>query len=312
MNISTDPKTYKQWLPFIYKPRDNGKLGKAPISAQTNRLVNQHDPAHWLTFEAARDYAKCGLADGYGFVLTETGDPFCVPDIDSATDHPVITKLNSYTEYSVSGNGLHIWIALTDKRKLPVHPTGCTNLELFTAGFITVTGRRYPGAPCAIRALSVADLAADLGIGLEQPGPTADPPPPTYFSTSSQTGHRTYKTPVQAMTDSELWQYIFRNDPTGNLQTLALNDLSSAGGATMRGSRERVSQAHYRAVSTLACSLARWTGNDSARIKRMLSGTSLAHDDEAKAWDRPWRTRGEETFIDHMIANAIRHIGGHL
>ncbi|WP_001086871.1 phage NrS-1 polymerase family protein [Acinetobacter baumannii] len=75
------------------------------------------DPSTWTDFNTACAYAKQHLFN-IGYVLS-ANDPFTCIDLDIKADTPqeqcdrassIIKTLNSYTEYSQSGKGFHIWV----------------------------------------------------------------------------------------------------------------------------------------------------------------------------------------------------------
>lgn len=75
------------------------------------------DPSTWTDFNTACAYAKKHNFN-IGYVLS-TNDPFTCIDLDIKADTPqeqcdrassIIKTLNSYTEYSQSGKGFHIWV----------------------------------------------------------------------------------------------------------------------------------------------------------------------------------------------------------
>jgi primase-polymerase (primpol)-like protein len=99
-----------------------------------------------------------------GFVLTTT-DPFTCIDLDHCFQGNhlliwamlVVDKLNSYTEISPSGEGLHVWIIA----KLPGGKGGLRKppLEIYSAKrFITVTGNTYLDLPINPRQNELEEL----------------------------------------------------------------------------------------------------------------------------------------------------------
>lgn len=74
------------------------------------------DPSTWISFDEARNAVISHRAKGVGFVLSED-DPYCGIDLDNVISEDgkidpeaqaIIDKLNSYTEVSQSGRGIHI------------------------------------------------------------------------------------------------------------------------------------------------------------------------------------------------------------
>lgn len=288
-----NPKSYNQWLGYRLIERPNGKLGKAPIDRR-GRLTDCRNQSAWLSFA---DVRRAG-GDGFGFVLTDS-DPFVVIDIDGAVDHPAVTALASYTEYSPSGNGLHIWLAMTDKSPLPAV---LANVEVYGEGFITVTGKRYMDAP--IKVATTADLYA--GLGVVPVAPTIPPQPAINPLPNAET--HTYKRTGASMADSELWECVFTGDRTGRVRAIALmGDTSVTGETRPASSRERVSPGFRKGVVILANALAHYLPGDALRIERLIRESAIAHSPEARAFDQRWDKRSEATWLAHMVEDSMAY-----
>jgi len=90
------------------------KATKLPIDPYTGRLASVTNSATWGAFELCYSIKHC--ATGMGIVLLKALGYTCI-DLDE-TDDPVeqarhqaiIKAFNSYTEYSQSGKGYHIWV----------------------------------------------------------------------------------------------------------------------------------------------------------------------------------------------------------
>jgi hypothetical protein len=289
-----NPKSYNQWLGYRLIERPNGKLGKAPIDRR-GRLTDCRNQSAWLSFA---DVRRAG-GDGFGFVLTDS-DPFVVIDIDNAVDHPAVAGLASYTEYSPSGNGLHIWLMLTDKRPMPAV---LANVEVYATGFVTVTGKRYLDAP--IKSVTTAGLYAGLGID-SHVTPTIPPRPAINHLPNACT--RAYKRAGASMTDGELWECIFTGDRTGRIRSIALmGDTAATGETRPASSRERVSPGFRKSVVVLANALAHYLPGDGQRIERLIRETAIAHSPEAKAFDQRWDKRSESTWLAHMVQDSMTY-----
>ncbi len=149
-NIPLVMRQQRRWVVFALTER-NGKLNKTPLNPSNVREgASSTDPSQWGDFEEAiRACAENGLG-GIGFELDGSGligvdlDNHPNPNGNSITQEAFqklanrFTKeLNSYTEWSVSGNGVHIFCY----GKLPAGRRKSENVEMYDSGrFIAMTG----------------------------------------------------------------------------------------------------------------------------------------------------------------------------
>lgn len=117
-----DLKQEKLWLVWNYMPGKNGKMTKVPFSAYGGATGTDEKYKDTLATydEAYAAMQSCG-ASGLGFKIPE--DMYFL-DIDHREmSDPLLQKLlsrhNSYAEYSPSGNGIHI-LGTCDRGKLPI------------------------------------------------------------------------------------------------------------------------------------------------------------------------------------------------
>lgn len=107
---------YDNWVCWQYEHRD-GTPTKIPIDPTTGTYASVSAPATWSEFDAAYQYYRETPVDGIGIVFTGE-DPFVGIDLDDCRDpdsgtltewaKDVITRLDSYTEVSPSGTGVHL------------------------------------------------------------------------------------------------------------------------------------------------------------------------------------------------------------
>jgi len=139
-----------QWVCWHAELRE-GKTTKIPYSPESGSRARSDDPATWGTLSEAKKAARDGDLDGIGFVFTES-DPFCGVDLDACVDPEtgeiaswageIVGALDSYTEFSPSGTGLHVLL----RAKLPPGGNRRARIEMYDRGrFFTVTGRRLRG-----------------------------------------------------------------------------------------------------------------------------------------------------------------------
>jgi len=143
-----------------------------PINPRTGRNAKSNDPRTWATFAEAAEACEA-RGPGYlpAFALT-ADDPYCAVDLDDKPDKPashetralfdtVVDGLDSYTEQSRSGRGIHIIV-----RAELAAPLKTAHVEVFDrAHFITLTGEVI-GKRKPIREQSdrVARIASELRL----------------------------------------------------------------------------------------------------------------------------------------------------
>lgn len=163
-------KPLNQWIAYRLVWDDKrGKSKKLPFDPKTGKNAKANDPTTWATYDEAFNYALAdaqskgvliGQVGGVGFEFGREGGVMGI-DLDNvilkdgslkdfAAD--IVETLNSYTEYSPSERGLHIFCKI-DK---PLSTIGSNRrndeigLEMYDTGrFFTVTGKVY-GEPRAI------------------------------------------------------------------------------------------------------------------------------------------------------------------
>lgn len=111
-NFPDELKQVPNWCNFKFEPRGkDGKISKVPYSCITGRMAKANDPNTWGTFDQAVQGLK--NTDGIGFFFSP---PYFGVDIDHMNDmgdgdeiqKEFMNTLQSYTELSPSGNGIHV------------------------------------------------------------------------------------------------------------------------------------------------------------------------------------------------------------
>jgi putative DNA primase/helicase len=164
-NIPDELKELPQWVVFKIKklPADliTGKIPKPrkiPFNPKTGRTASPADLTTWGTFKQALSFwaNKRNWINGLGFVFSEN-DPFTGIDLDHCIDlknnkiepwaNDIIQKLNSYTEISPNGDGVHILV----KGKLNISGHKKGNIEIYSnKRYFTITGNHLPDTPTSI------------------------------------------------------------------------------------------------------------------------------------------------------------------
>lgn len=154
-NIPQELQRLIQWCVWRYEtPEGATKPTKVPYNPKTGRHASSADRQTWCLFseavEAAKDWSKWA---GIGFFFSDN-DPYCGVDLDATDDPAIVARqqqiyeiLNSYSEYSPSGKGLHIIVkaSVQGGRKRD-------SVEIYSSGrYFTFTGNVYHNAPIAER-----------------------------------------------------------------------------------------------------------------------------------------------------------------
>lgn len=155
-----------------------GKYNKYPINAENGELAKSNDPSTWTSFAHAFEKVNQYGAAGLAFFIQP---PYMLIDLDhcfediqrvKGGDHEnevadFIDRTQSYTELSVSGEGIHI-IA---KGKFPGPKRHHNNVEMYPEErFIALTGNVFGKAVDQINTVSDDDLKYLYQTYLDQQG----------------------------------------------------------------------------------------------------------------------------------------------
>lgn len=149
--IPEELKALRQWVcwKLVW---DDTRWTKVPVNPKTGRNASSTKSSTWGTFDQAWEHYenhKGHGVDGLGFVFTKD-DPFVGIDLDHCRDAKtgnilpwameIVERMNSFTEMSPSGEGLHIFV----KGKLPDNGINTKEVEIYdTKRYFTVTGHAY-------------------------------------------------------------------------------------------------------------------------------------------------------------------------
>jgi putative DNA primase/helicase len=117
-SIPDELKTQATWVCYRMEPRfGQPKPTKIPYNPVTGEKAKANEPTTWTAYESCVAAAERGEYAGIGF---EFAPPYVGVDLDHCRDadtgeiedwaQEIIAHLNSYTEASPSGTGVHIII----------------------------------------------------------------------------------------------------------------------------------------------------------------------------------------------------------
>jgi putative DNA primase/helicase len=261
--VPAELRALRQWVCWLGTPDVDrpGKMRKMPVNALTGTPAKVNDPTTWCSFDEA--VAASAQYSGIGLIFTEG---YVGVDIDGAQDaleeyryntdcgnliSEFVHTLQSYTEYSQSGNGIHIIC----RGKLPEGRRRKGNVEMYDTGrFFIVTGHscsEYAGiSDCteSIKPLHEKYVSGDRNV--IKPMPTDAEP--------------------VSLEDDELLQKA-RSARNGKL-FIDLYD----------GDWQSYYNSQSEADMALCNSLAFWTGRDPMQMDRLFRSSGLMRE----KWDR--------------------------
>jgi primase-polymerase (primpol)-like protein len=294
-------KHVDQWVCWRYIERGDDKSGKLPINPNNGEPADVTDPAcfqpHCLAcihhnYGTVEEYGKYteSPTDGLGFVFT-TDDSYVGIDLDDCVDMlgidpwalRIIDEVDSYTEYSPSGTGLHIIL----KGVLPSGNVRRGNVEMYECDrYFTVTGRHVPFTPSEVmsdngalesihNAFIATDSDDDRNDHDEQQITTGGGDKPAAARSDECPDDELLSKAKQAR-NSEKFTRLWNGDTTGY------------------PSRSEADQA-------LCNYLAFWTAHNSGQMDRLFRRSGLMR---AK-WDEQ---RGSRTYGELTISAALRTV----
>ena len=163
-NIPEELKALRQWVCWRNEDIGSTKPTKIPYTP-TKQKASVTNPATWCDFQSAINAYSTGEFSGIGFVFTDNDD-FCFIDLDQTDDpvvidrqHKIYQEINSYSEISPSGNGLHIIC----KASIPMGRRR-HNIEIYSSErYATFTGKVYNNVGIQPRQNEVFSLFEQLG-----------------------------------------------------------------------------------------------------------------------------------------------------
>lgn len=266
--IPAELRSLKQWVLWRYETHDE-KLTKIPYQVNGSKAESDN-PATWAAFDKA--LAVLPKYDGLGIMFA---NGLAGIDLDHHIDggalseyaRSIVDKLNSYTEYSPSGTGLHIllWSGLPEGGRKNTQ----NGIEMYSEGrYFTVTGRTLEGTPATVnhRAAEVAELHRATFPKQE---PKAAPAP----------------TQPNNLDDQALLDKALNAKNGARFGSLYAGNWQAAGFTSQS-----------EADLSLCGMLAFWTGNDTGRIDRLFRSSGLMRDKWDKSHDSAGNTYGQMTI----------------
>ena len=284
-------RNFSQWVAYrIIANEHKGKSDKLPLNPRDGTNAKANDTSTWGTYEEALQYAsEHGLRGNAGGIGFEFANGYAGIDLDDVfisggTLKPfadeVVRLMNSYTEYSPSGNGLHILFKLN----VPLSKFGShrrndeLGIEMYDSGrYFTVTGNIYGEAKPIAERTEIARKIYDKYFIKSKPDNI------NKGSLRSFDSLREIETDVS---DSELLEIMFNSQHGEKIRSLFNGDISKYG------------DDDSRADLALCSYLAFWTNNDTSRMDNLFRQSGLMR----PKWDE---MHGSQTYGAMTISKAL-------
>lgn len=293
-NIPELLRAARQWVGF---------KNKIPLDAKTGRAGSSTDSSTWCDIQTALEGAVKYALDGVGYVFSE-GSGICGVDIDTCRNpetgelspeaREIVELLDSYTEVSPSGYGVHIYVEVAEgfsldgfkKNGIKMPPNGIERyvmkdgkqikkspeIEFYTEGrYFTVTGNAI-GTQRTINERTV-----ELYKVLERYAKREE---------KKQSAATISGAVGLSLSDSTVIEKACVAENGAKFKRLYSGDISDFG-------------SHSEADLALCSLLAFWCNRDEGQIDRIFRASGLMRD----KWDE---RHGAETYGQSTIAAAVK------
>ena len=314
MDYLEELKQRNQWVNYVITQRNDGSAGKPPINPHTLRNASTTDPDHWTDYKTAAgrvgSFATFTTSEkekqslrvaGTGVIMT---GGYCGIDLDHVVEDgkikapfvmKLVSTLDTYTEFSISGTGLHL---LMFADNLPsdlggkFHVDGEGNLNKNGKYIIEVYAYKNGGG----RYLTVSENVFHNRPINHEVGDKIQKIYDYYTAARTQPKEQPTPSPVGSNTppersDEEVLNMALRYDYDGSFKRLYEGDLSMHGND------------HSTADLAFVNKLKSWTNGDRGQIDRIFRNSGLMRE----KWDRPMSRGSEKTYGQQTIDKALEN-----
>lgn len=280
-SIPSKMRNLPQWVLWMYEMVD-GRMTKVPYQIYGNQ-ARSNDRRTWSTFHTVVNYYNKTNTDGIGFMFSKQDNLIGI-DIDDCVKDGVINDfakeiiemLDSYTEISVSGTGIHIIV----EGKMPdgFYGTGRKNaelgLEVYCYGrYFTMSANRENDNEIEERTDEISELLDKYFVSSTLP---------------TRVNLNDYATDSILLSNEALWEKMFNSNNGSDIAAMYNGEL--------------IINNDWSSTDMSLCNhLAFWTGKSASRMDSMFRETALMRD----KWDRIHFTETGETYGERTISEAI-------
>ncbi len=258
--IPAELRAKRQWVCWRLEKTQDGRETKVPYTPRDAK-ASTTGPQTWARFDECLAAYRAEKFNGIGFVFAD-GNGLTGIDLDHHRDpktgeldpfaREYVSRLNSYTELSQSGTGVHIiarGVIPSDKGKRDAK----RGLEMYSTGrFFVMTGAHLDGSPSTIEPRQSAISGLFQEIFVERKKETKPAPDPARSLTLS---------------DDELVKKASRASNAAKFSALWRGDFAAAGfDSQSEGDAALLSMLHF------------WTSGDKERSFRLFAQSGLSRE----------------------------------
>ncbi|MBR1438914.1 MAG: hypothetical protein IJ587_10305 [Synergistaceae bacterium] len=314
-----DLKDEQNWVAWKYTEQD-GKLKKTPICPRTGKNASPTNPDTWTNLDTAVAFAERNgyftkNTGGVGFMFG--AEPCCYAGIDiddcispdgklSDMAEDIMRIMNTYTERSVSGKGIHLLFHLCN----PLSEIGSRkkddtlNLEIYDSKrYFVMTGNVYgEERPIAERTEELREVYEKYMRKRESDNKVEKPHHTQTVNTNSVKNSRVQgvkSSRSEDLSDSELWERMFSSEHGREIQALYNGDISG------------YDNDDSRADLAMCSILVWWTHGDAGRVDRMFRQSGLYRDKWERSDYREWtigRAMNNDTYCPPEATAKVGHV----
>lgn len=265
------------------------KYSKIPKNPRSGYGAKANDSSTWSTYNEAIEAIQRYNLDGVGL---EFDCGYLGIDLDNVIDEQgnlsaaaaeIVQMMDSYTEYSPSGKGLHILCKAAEAKEIGTR-NDSIGLEMYNHGrFFTVTGNVY-GELKPIQERTEQAKAVYMKYLYQPPKQKQQP--------NNQTVITQRNIPQD---DGELWLQMFNSSKGRYIEALYRGDISA------------YNDNHSGADQALCNYLAWWTNLDENRIDRMFRQTALYRPKWDEIHDGKHTTYGQMTIREAISKTTVEY-----
>lgn len=286
-NVPVELKNLKRWVCYKVEGMENGKTTKRPYNAMNGSLAKVNDKLTWTKFNIAMQGCVKWNCDGIGFIL---GDGIFGIDLDNHPDEngntpmtdeefkefskEFVEQLDSYTEWSQSGKGIHIIC----QGKLPSGRRRKGSVEMYDSGrFFAFTGNAIRNIPIQNREEEVKALWSKYINVVNNFQPKTNYVVPSDREVLTLSDDEIIEKALSSRNGDDFYRYYHDGDISKNH-----NDASSAD-------------------MSFCNQLAFWCNGDIQQMDRIFRHSALMRD----KWDE---YRGEKTYGQITLEQAVANV----